>query len=123
MTTVPNDGATDVVSKTKQLSMANSAQAFQGQLSTKSGFASYNATMPDPPAVQIEVKTTIKGQHTIPPQVNIGTDVGALLGGTVSVSVVSSGVTTTVADIPEDNHAPIAAMMTVWAALYAFVMS
>jgi len=123
ITTVPKTVNNDVVSKAKTFSDANNVSAFKAQLiSVNTNFSSLSLTM-QPVQIKLEVTSTVTGSISTPSTSNIISAVSGSLGGATVTATIESSVAATSTNAPMEDRAPIAPVMTIWAALYAFVMS
>jgi hypothetical protein len=123
ITSVPmTSGDAVVTTNSLHAALVDSASAFTTKLQQQDpNWANFTASITSAPMVQIEVKTTVTGQYAVPPIGAIGGNLGTLLGGTVTVTVDSYGVTST--NAPMEDSAPVAPLMAIWVALYVFLMN
>jgi hypothetical protein len=116
-TTVPNAD----VATAKTFQSSTDATAFGIKLTgVNNSYASsiFSVTT----TVELKVTTTVRGQASAPSADVISTSIATLLNATVTVNVTTSGVSSST-NAPMEDNAPIAPIIAVWAALYAFLMS
>jgi len=127
VTTVPNDN--NAIQTTKAVSDNSNKDTFKAKLvETNANYSSLSLTMAAP-KVEMEVKTTVVGTDNAPNTDDVKKGVAEALDISVDdleVSVTSTGVVTTPAgggNGLDNDHSATIPMMTIWAALYTFVMS
>jgi hypothetical protein len=130
---VLNDANTDVVVESQRIQRENSAQALATELVklNPSTYENLALTLP-PPTTQLSVTSVITGASSAPTASDIQVQVvNKIPGATVTASVVTvtvppaTGTATTTANtnLENDNHTPLAPLITIWAIVYAFVVS
>jgi hypothetical protein len=119
----------DIVQASQALSQSVSLSVMLTQLAATSSYdtASLSTVTMAAITTELSVTTKVRGTATAPAIADIATQIGNSItsgGATVAVtSVTSNDVATTTAASVEDNHAPVASLMILWAAVcYAFVM-
>jgi hypothetical protein len=134
---VPNTEGVDCVAESQRIIAANSASALTAQLKTvnSNAYANLSCTLPNPPIAAFSVTTEVTGTSSAPTAADVETEVGTAVGGTVTATVISSSPASSTSAaaatststpgniVGQDDHAPIAPMMTLWAVVYAFMMS
>jgi len=132
---IPNSAGVDCITESQRIIAANSPAALLTELQAVSSatYANSALTLPNAPVATIAATTKITGTAVAPTVAAVQTQVGSAVGGTVIATVTSSAPTTTgsptqtssstVDPVSLVDHAPIAPMMTIWAAIYGFAMS
>jgi hypothetical protein len=127
------DANTDVVVESQRIQRQSSAEVLATELGklNPSTYQSLVLTLPTP-TTAISVTSVITGASSAPTASGIQVQVvNKIPGATVTASVVTvtvppaTGTATTTANtnLENDNHAPLAPMITIWAVVYAFVVS